>query len=116
MRKDRLMVGEANVDPLTKGAKGPQELFKRFSREANGFPVDAAIGAAGNIILNAIRQEYPKQKDADEAITRLIEKLRQSLSDHYYGTGSRRSIFPFHQDVVLAPDFMEYAKGFRKKD
>lgn len=115
MSKDGLMVGVDGVDPLTKGPDAARELFHRFTRAADGFPLDVAVGAAGNIILNAIRQEYKDKKDADEAINRLLTKLRSALEDHYYQSGGRRSVFPFHQSVVLDPQFMDFAKPYNKR-
>lgn len=99
--QDDLMIGKQGADPLTAGPRSAQELFKRYSRETNGFPHDAAIGAAANIILNSVRQSYKNRKDADDAIRHLLEKMRSTLGDHYTSLGERRSIFPFHQVIEM---------------
>lgn len=88
-------------DPLRQVTGTPQELFTRFSREANGFPRDAAIGAAANILLNALRQECVTRDKAEAAFNELFGRLKQTLVDHYdSASGRRRSVFPFNQSLV----------------
>jgi hypothetical protein len=100
---ESLKVGVKNVDPLTKGPDAAFVLFQAMAKEANkGFTRDDVIGAAANLILNALRQDCAKHKDADEALTRLLEKSRQALAEHYGPTGVRRSIFP-HNQVIQVP-------------
>jgi hypothetical protein len=96
-----IMTGKDGVDPLTRGPAAAQELFKRYSKVSNDFDRDAVIGAAANIVLNAVRQSLSKRQDADAAIIRLLETLRSTLNEHYDGLGQRRSVFPFHQVVEM---------------
>jgi hypothetical protein len=96
-----IMTGKDGVDPLTKGPAAAQELFKRYSKASSEFAHDAVIGAAANIILNAVRQSHPKRQDADAAVVSLLETMRSTLGEHYDGLGQRRSVFPFHQVVEM---------------
>ena len=106
-----LKIGIEKVDPLTRGPGAAQELFTRFSRECSkGFSHDDCIGAAANLIMNAIRQGHPKYKDADEALTGLLERCRGVLAQHYNVNGVRRSIFPF--DQVIEVPLIKFPKKF----
>ena len=97
-----LKIGVESVDPLTQGPGAGRELFSRFSREcAKGFSRDDCIGAAANLIMNALRQDHPQHKNADEALTRLLERCRATLAEHYNLNGSRKSIFPFDQIISV---------------
>ena len=97
------------TDPLRQGPTAEQELFKRFSELANGFPTETAVGAAANILLNGLRQDNASHKQAEVAFDELFGKLKSLLVAHYDGAGKRRSVFPFHQHIVV-PHF-----DFRKK-
>lgn len=107
-----LMVGKNGVDPLTKVADTEHELFKRFSDVARGFPLEAVLGAALNMILNALRQSYKTRKSADDALVELHQKSRSMLSDHFDHRGERRSVFPFHQIIEL-PDVIRFSNKFK---
>jgi hypothetical protein len=86
-------------DPLKQGPTAEQELFKLFSGVANGFPTDAAVGAAANILLNGLRQNNTTRQKAEAAFDELFGKLKSILVAHYDGAGKRRSVFPFHQMI-----------------
>jgi len=86
-------------DPLKQGPRSEQELFKRFSEQANGFPLDATIGAAANILINGLRQNNPTRAKAEAAFDELFGKLKAITVAHYDGAGNRRSVFPFNQTI-----------------
>lgn len=89
-------------DPLRNNAPfSGKELFNRFSKAADGFPTDAAVVAAGNILLNALRQTNATRAEAEKAFNELFGRLKQTLLDHYDSTGKRRPIFPFHQTIEV---------------
>jgi hypothetical protein len=106
---DQLMIGKVGLDPLTKCPEPARELHARFGKIADGFNADDVINAALNIMINTLRQTYSRKKDADEAVDRLLAKTRQALDNHYYGNGTRRSIFPFHQ--VIEVPFLDFKKN-----
>lgn len=89
------------MDPLKNGPLATRELFDRFSKDANGFPHEAALGAAANILLNALRQSHPRRDKAAAAWDELAARLKGVLMEHYNGQGERRSIFPFHQTIEV---------------
>lgn len=92
-------------DPLIQATPdAPRELFARFSVAANGFPTDAAIGAAANMIINAIRQQCATRQDAERAMDELFGRTKSVLVDHYDMLGRKRGIFPYDQ-VISVPHF-----------
>jgi len=90
-----------STDPLKQGPLAEQELFKRFSEQANGFPLDATIGAAANVLINGLRQSNPTRAKAAAAFDELFGKLKAITLAHYDGAGNRRSVFPFNQTIVV---------------
>lgn len=87
-------------DPLALATPDNQrELFNRFSREANGFANEDAIGAAANILINAIRQSQPTRAQAEARFNELFGRSKQVLLDHYDSLGRKRGIFPYNQVI-----------------
>lgn len=85
--------------------QGQEEmLFRIFSHAATGKNADAVMGAAVNMIMNAIRQNYPLRKDAEAKITELFGRAKELLLANHYDsvTGKRRSVFPHTQVVRMA--------------
>lgn len=96
-------------DPLKNVPDAERELFQAFVKEANGFGLDQVGGAAGNMLVNCLRQSHATQKGALDGFDQLTTKLREVLASHYDGTGKRRNVFPFNQ-VIELPTF-----DFRRK-
>ena len=93
-------------DPLKEQDATRRELFGRFSKAANTFEQRDVVYAAVNLILNAIRQQCPKQKDAEAMFDELMAHGKRTLLDqHYFPSGQRRSVFPFHQ--VIEPQTID---------
>lgn len=90
-------------DPLRKsGPEAEQELFRALGAAANGYPAEAVLGAAANVLVNAIRQAQPTREGAREKFDELAAKVRRLLLDqHYDATGKRRNVFPFHQVIEV---------------
>ena len=88
-------------DPLKQGPNAEQELFTRFSETASGFPIDAVIGAAANVLINGIRQNNATRAKAEASFDELFGKLKAITLAHYDGAGNRRSVFPFNQTIVV---------------
>lgn len=88
-------------DPLKQGPEASKELFKRFSREANGFPLESTVDAAMNVIMNAIRQSHASSQKAEASFDELFGKAKGILMSHYDASGKRRAIFPFHQTIEV---------------
>lgn len=75
-------------------------LFQKFGVAATGFQVEDAIGAALNVLINALRQTYDTKQKAETRFDELAGKTRQLLVDHYDGTGRRKQgTFPFNQTL-----------------
>jgi len=91
-----------NADPLKDCDETRRELFGRFSKASNGFSQRDVIYAAVNLILNAVRQSCVKQKDAEAMLDEMMAHAKRTLLDqHYFPSGMRRNVYPFHQ--VIAP-------------
>lgn len=88
-------------DPLKNdGPASRRELYSQMSRICDGFPNDAVINAAGNVLVNALRHSNKNCRQAEAAFDELAAKLKTLLLDkHYDHLGQRRSIFPFAQTI-----------------
>jgi hypothetical protein len=87
-------------DPLRQRPDQERELFDRFSKAAVSFSADFVIGAALNLVLNAIRQVYPSRESAHKALDEKFGIMKGLLDRHYDPvTGKRRNVFPFTQVV-----------------
>ena len=90
------------ADPLHKaGPPSGRELFKRFGSVADGFPHDAVLDAAVNLIINTLRQSHATWADAERAYDELFGRTKTILRDHYDPLGKRRNVFPFDQFINM---------------
>ncbi len=77
-------------------------LLEKFGQVANGFPMEAVIHAAADVILNAIRQTHAKRSKAEATFNEIMSRTREVLlSQHYDALGNRRNIFPYDQKLEL---------------
>jgi hypothetical protein len=91
-------------DPL-RSLRGQEEmLFRIFGSAATGKNADAVMGAAVNIIINCVRQNYPTRDGAEAKISELFGRATQLLLANHYDsvTGKRRNVFPHTQVVRMA--------------
>jgi hypothetical protein len=97
-----------NLDPLRSQQGQEKLLFDLFATAATGKNADAVMGAAVNIIMNAIRQNYPKRMDAESKMSELFGRATQLLLANSYDsvTGLRRTVVPATQ-VVRMPFHLE---------
>lgn len=103
-------------DPLPKhGPSAQRELFDRFSRAADGFSAQDTVGAAVNILLNALRQVHPTRVAAELAFDDMFGRSKALLVDHYDSLGRKRGLFPYHQTIEVEHfDARRSANGTRK--
>ena len=86
-------------DPLQQ--REGQELFTQLSRVCSGFSYEDVVSAAGNLLINAVRQKCATAKDAASTYDELMAAFKGLLLDqHYFPDGKRRSVFAFHQTIV----------------
>lgn len=78
-----------------------RELFNRFSKAADGFSAEDAIGAAANVLINAIRQSQPTRAQAEKRFDELFGRSKQVLVNHYDTIGRKRGIFPYDQVIEM---------------
>lgn len=71
---------------------------------STGKNADAVMGAAINVIMNAIRQNYPTREGAEQKIDELFGRGKTLLLANHYDsvTGRRRSVIPHTQIVRMA--------------
>lgn len=97
-------------DPLKNADEARRELFNRLSKQAaGGFTQRDVVYAAANLILNAIRQSCSTQKAAEKMFDEMMGHAKRTLLDqHYFPSGSRRNVYPYHQ--IIEPDVVD-ARG-----
>ena len=90
-------------DPLLKSGPDQQRaLFNAMAQCANGFPTEHVLGAAINILVNAVRQTASTRPLAQTQMKEVHGKAMNLLMEHYDSvTGQRRNIFPFTQVIEL---------------
>jgi hypothetical protein len=90
-------------DPLLGLPEQERLLFNAFKQASAGKNVDAVLGAALNIIINAIRQMEPTRAEAEARYDALFGRAKTLLIDRHYDstTGRRKTIFPFTQSVKM---------------
>jgi hypothetical protein len=97
------------LDPLKDADETRRELFSRFSKASNQFTHRDVVYAAANLILNSIRQSCPTQKEAEALVDEMTAHMKRTLLDqHYFPSGQRRNVFPFHQ--IIEPPVLD-ARG-----
>lgn len=91
-------------DPLRSQQGQEEMLFRLFVQVATGKNADAVMGAAINIIMNAIRQNYVTRDAAEQKMSELFGRAAQMLLANSYDsvTGKRRSVVPHTQVVRMA--------------
>jgi hypothetical protein len=88
--RDRQLVGDAE-----------RVLFEALAREASGFQRAQVIGAAGNLIINALRQEYDGREAAGRAFDEFFGRIKDLLMQHYDAGGRRRGVFAYDQVLTV---------------
>ena len=67
-----------------------RELIAAFGRLAHDYDRENVIGAAGNILLNALRQEHKTLGAAQEHLRDLYDRMQEALTKkHYHEDGTR---------------------------
>lgn len=94
-------------DPLLGLPEQERQLFNSFTAASAGKNADAVLGAALNIIINAIRQLEPTRKEAEARYDALFGRAKSLLLENHYDsvTGKRRTVFPFTQVVKMPHHF-----------
>lgn len=88
-------------DPLHQQADAEKFLFSALAKVASGFTAEQVVGAALNLVVNAIRQANASEKGALDAADQAHAAMRKILIAHYDNAGKRRNIFPFHQMIEV---------------
>ena len=91
-------------DPLlTIGSEAQRALFARLVKECRNEQIEAVVGAAMNLIVNALRQTYRSRADAETYYDACYGRNKQLLLDHYDATTGRlRTNIPFPQVIHAA--------------
>ena len=87
-------------DPLLDmAAEGQIRLMQKFGKLASGSSQEVVMGAALNIITNALRQTYPNRLQAVSRYEELIARGREILAEQYNAAGKRKEGVPFTQHI-----------------
>lgn len=65
-------------------------LFEAFAQAANGYQRDDVVGAAANLLANALRQSHRTQGAAEEELDALVARIKRDMAFHYGGDGLRK--------------------------
>jgi hypothetical protein len=76
-------------------------LFDALSRAATGFGRAHVVGAAANLIINALREEHERREAAGKAFDELFGRVKELLMEHYDSRGRRRGVFAYDQTVTV---------------
>jgi hypothetical protein len=99
-------------DPLVLATPNRQrELFDRMSKTADGYSAEDVIGAAANMLINAIRQSQPTRRQAEVRFDELFGRSKQVLVDHYDTLGRKRGVFPYDQVIEMPLVAMKRKSG-----
>jgi hypothetical protein len=100
--------GMPNPDPLQNAPdQAARQLFEKFQQLSAGRTADSVIGAAVNILINAIRQMEPFRKDAEARWDMLFGRGKSVLMDHYDATtGRKKSVIP-HTQIIRSAFHLE---------
>jgi hypothetical protein len=89
-------------DPLQVNSSHAQkELFDRFGSAANQFTTNDVVGAAANILINALRQTHKDRQSAEVGFDELFGRMKTILVNHYDMNGRRRGLFPYDQTIGI---------------
>lgn len=79
-----------------------EELFRAFGERANGHERSAVIGAAGNMIVNTIRQNNQTFEAACEELDDLVDRMKAALKARHYTEDGQRTV-----QNIYVPKFPE---------
>lgn len=97
-------------DSLMDGPERQRLMLGRLVEACVGVPADVVLGAAVNLVANAVRQAHGKRGEAEKAFDERMRQAKTLLLEHYDPvTGVRRSVTPFTQEMVL-PFFKNASK------
>lgn len=89
-------------DPLAKSGPDQQRpLFAAMCKAAHGYSSEDVIGAAINVIVNALRQSYTTRDKALIAADEKAAKIKELLAANYTSAGRVNGVFPFNQTIQL---------------
>lgn len=89
------------LDPLRDRPGEETELFRAMTGACHGHTTEAVVGAAVNVLVNAVRQSAPSRQQAEQLFDDLMGRTKSLLLEKHYDsvTGRRRSVFPFNQTI-----------------
>lgn len=89
-------------DPMLKsGPEQERALFEVVSKCASGHDGNVVIGAAMNLLINAVRQNCATRTQAERTFDELVGRSKNLLLEQHYDpvTEKRRNVFSFTQHV-----------------
>lgn len=90
-------------DPLITSLSSHQQALKdQLQQVCSGKPTDIVLGAAINLVCNAVRQSYHKRERAEARFDELVGKAKAMLLDHYDRSNGRAfGAFPYDQTIHM---------------
>lgn len=104
------------LDPLKNFQDGNQrELFVTLRNACHGRSLNEVVGAAINLVVNALRQECHQLRDVEQRWDEVVGRAKGLLLEHYdTSRGVRKDgVFPFDQTVQM-PHHIDPDKIFKQ--
>jgi hypothetical protein len=75
------------------------DLTRTFAKLAHNHSRDAVINAAGNMVINAIRQSHRDLPSAERELADLVQRMRAALRENHYDSNGQRRV----TNIVIPP-------------
>jgi len=82
-----------------------EELFRAFAQRASGHDRSAVVGAAGNMIVNTLRQSNKTYDAACEELDDLVARMKAVLKSRHYSEDGK-----VQNQTIVVPNFAEIAR------
>lgn len=90
------------LDPLHKtGPEAGKVLYQNLAQVCIGFPNDAVLNAALNLVMTVVRKNHPTWQSAEGYWDEWFAKAKTNMRDHYDANGRQRNIYPFDQNILM---------------
>lgn len=75
------------------------ELTRKLAQACNGYQREAVVNAGGNMVLNAVRQNHKRLRDAELELEYLFERMKAALRENHYDSNGERRV----TNIIVPP-------------
>jgi hypothetical protein len=85
-----------------------RELTTALGKLAHHYTYDEVIDAAGNLLINALRQKHLRLAAAEEQVADVTLRIQRTLKDeHYQRNGTRKGVISL--DPTQFPELADFS-------